>query len=197
MGTNYDIPITQNIPESVCGLCASVCASVCASSAVASSSSGSLNNGKSTVRYSVCTGPCSLLSMEGCNHVLCEGCYWQHAVVWTFPTDHTEDFDGDTSDVVCPICNPTTTTRRTTAAAAAAAKAAMTTTIHTGLIEDRISNVDSKFEQQQQQLAFTPKRRMSLEEKEMSKIKYNLLQESSTLPNFNNYQGKQAYLSFV
>jgi hypothetical protein len=182
LGTNYDIPITQNIPESVCGLCASVCAS----SAVDSSSSGSLNSDKSIGRQSVCTGPCSLLSMEGCSHVLCEGCYWQYAVVWTPPTDHTEDLDGDTSDVICPMCNPTTTTM--TPAAAPAAPAATTTA---GLLEDRTNNVDAQYEQQQQLLAFTPKRWVSVEEKEASKMKYKHLQESSSLPNFNDYQGKK------
>lgn len=176
LGTDYDIPVSQTIPESVCGLCASVCPS-----GTVDSSIGSLSNDKIAGRNAVCTGPCSLLSMEGCNHVLCEGCYWQHAVVWAPPTDHTEDLVGDTSDIVCPICNPTTTSANTTTSTTAA----VTTTIQL-----RMSNVDSKFEQQQL-LAFTPKRWMSFEEKNMSKMKYNLLQESSTLPTLNDYQGEK------
>jgi hypothetical protein len=186
LGTNYDIPITQTLPESVCELCASVCVS-----RTLDSSSSTSSKDKSTERYSACTGPCSLLSMEGCNHVLCESCYWHHAVVWTPPTDHTEDLDGDTSDIICPICNPATTTTTTMTPAATAAVAPAPTAAATGFLEDRMSNVDSQFEQQQQHFAFTPKRWVSVEEKEMSKINYNLLQESSTLPNFNDYKGKK------
>ena len=34
------------------------------------------------VRPSLCVGECSLLVMEKCNHIICESCFLQHAVLW-------------------------------------------------------------------------------------------------------------------
>jgi len=48
-----------------------------------------------------CRGPCRLLALEPCahGHVVCEACYWLHAVVW-------EDRDDGVADIVCPVCVP-------------------------------------------------------------------------------------------
>ena len=48
-----------------------------------------------------CHGNCCLLLFESCQHVLCEACYWMHAVVW----DDYDDAKGE--DIVCPVCKTT------------------------------------------------------------------------------------------
>ena len=46
-----------------------------------------------------CRGPCRLLALELCahGHVVCEACYWLHAVVW-------DDVDDCATDINCPVC---------------------------------------------------------------------------------------------
>ena len=48
-----------------------------------------------------CHGKCCLLLFESCQHVLCEACYWVHAVVW----EDNDDSKGE--DIVCPVCQTT------------------------------------------------------------------------------------------
>lgn len=59
----------------------------------------------------LCRGQCSLLVMDGCNHIICESCFWQCAVVWVPPIGGhvTGKGEGDGGDIVCPLCTPSET----------------------------------------------------------------------------------------
>ena len=166
LGTDYDIPVTQTKPESVCGVCTSSVVDIGRSSGSSGSSDMLMSH------CSPCTGQCSLLSLDSCNHVLCESCFWQRAVVWKSPTGNSEDSAGDTSDIICPICHPTT-----------------------GMSIKATCDIDadSKFEQQQH-FSFIPKRPVSLGDIEQSKTRYNILQEHSSLIYKNEYQGRIIFL---
>lgn len=50
---------------------------------------------------SLCKGRCSLLMAE-CNHIYCEACYWQYAVLWDSPGEDSDENGGE--DICCPIC---------------------------------------------------------------------------------------------
>jgi hypothetical protein len=42
--------------------------------------------------------------MDGCNHVICESCYWQCAVLWEAPIDEG-DVEYESKDIICPVCS--------------------------------------------------------------------------------------------
>ena len=166
LGTDYDIPISQTKPESVCGVCISSVVDIGSSCG----SSDMLMNYRSR-----CTGQCSLLSLDSCNHILCESCFWQHAVVWKAPTGNLDDSVGDPSDIICPICHPTTEMSDVAACDI---------------------DIDSQFKRQQQQhFSFIPKRLVSVGDIEQSKARYDFLQEHSPPPLYiNEYQGNIIFL---
>jgi hypothetical protein len=115
----------------------------------------------------LCCGQCSLLVMEGCNHIICESCFWQCAVVWVPPIEVEGHMSGRGEDIVCPVCTPSKTS----------------------------SDVD-QFINECVEASYIPFRRISLHEVEASKLRFKALPESlSTLPQADSEEGKVSALT--
>jgi hypothetical protein len=86
--------VTENIPRT--GMTCEVC-----------NPAGCTNSEKQIKHPPLCCGQCSLLAMEGCNHIICESCFWQCAVVWVPPIEG--HISGKGEDIICPVCTPSET----------------------------------------------------------------------------------------
>lgn len=88
---------TENIPET--GMTCEVC-----------NPSECTNQERRAKHPPLCCGQCSLLVMEGCNHIICESCFWQCAVVWVAPIEGKGHVyvsgQGQGEDIICPVCTP-------------------------------------------------------------------------------------------
>jgi hypothetical protein len=114
----------------------------------------------------LCCGQCSLLVMEGCNHIICESCFWQCAVVWVPPIEVEGQVSGRGEDIICPVCTPS-----------------------------KISRVDH-FINESDEASYIPFRRISLHEVEASKLRFKALPQSlSTLPQADSEEGKVSALT--
>lgn len=102
---HHVLPIKLTEPEQSCAFCRKNDELSCLDSKRYNCKSSSQMGCTKNILYpSKCRGQCCLVVMDGCNHVICESCFWQCAVLWEPPIDEG-DAEYESKDVICPVCS--------------------------------------------------------------------------------------------